>query len=83
MLVRHMPTSNRVIGVEVWICEGCQETCDGIETQATNNKASRIDNGKNQNTKGNSGCDNYYYGRRSGMILFYMHDRRDATRDAT
>ena len=39
MLLRHKPTSNRVIGVEVRLYQGCKITCDGIETQASNHKA--------------------------------------------
>ena len=48
ILVRHRPTNNRVIGVEVRQYEGWRITCDRIETQASNSKASRIDNGKNR-----------------------------------
>ena len=39
MLLRHRPTSNRVIGVEVRLYNGFRITCDGIETQASNYKA--------------------------------------------
>ena len=39
MLIRHRQTSNRVIGVEIRLYQGCKVIGDGIETQASNQKA--------------------------------------------